>query len=170
MNSGRKEFKRSLPKLVANLALVLVFGAAGVILPPILGGIFAGADFYAWLGLTIVAGAFLVRVLFSILVLGDEASRSFLRRLGVRERVSRIRVLKDFAFIVATLLATAAIFPFLETCGTVGSTTQAGVTVAAIAVILLFVYDVGRTSYQIFQEKANKMADWIIERPDREVE
>jgi len=170
VNSIRKEFKQSLPKLAANLALALAFGVMGIVLPPILGGVFAGAGFYTWLVLTIVAGAFLVRALFRILVLGDQATGLFLRRLGIQERASRTRVLKDFVFIVATLLATAAVFPFLETSSAAGSVLQMGITVVAIGVVLLFVYDVGRTSYQIFQEKANKMADWIIDKPNREAE
>lgn len=170
MNSVRKEFRQSLPKFAANLALALAFGVTGIVLPPVLDGVFTGAGFYAWLVLTIVAGAFLVRTLFSILVIGDKATGLFLRRLGIQERASRTRVLKDFAFIVATLLATAAVFPFLDTSGAVGNVLQTGVTIVAIGVILLFVYDVGRTSYQIFQEKANKMADWIIGRPSKETE
>jgi hypothetical protein len=170
VNSVRKEFRQSVPKLAANLALVLAFGVTGIVLPPILGGVFTGAGFYSWLVLTIVAGAFLVRTLFSILVIGDKATRSFLRRLGIQERASRMRVMKDFAFIVATLLTTAAVFPFLETSGEAGNALQTGLTIFAIGAILLFVYDIGRTSYQIFQEKANKMADWIIDRPNREAE
>ena len=170
MNAVRKEFRQSLPKLAANLALVLAFGVTGVVLPPILGGVFTGAGFYSWLILTIVAGAFLVRMLFTILVIGDKATGLFLRRLGIQERASRTRVLKDFAFIVATLLATAAAYPFLETSGTAGNALQTGVTIVAIGVILLFVYDVGRSSYQIVQEKANMLADWIIDRSHRETE
>jgi hypothetical protein len=170
VNSIQKEFKQSLPKLAANLALALAFGVTSIVLPQVLDGAFTGAGFYAWLVLTIVAGAFLVRTLFSILVIGDKATGLFLRRLGIQERASRTRVLKDFAFIVATLLATAAVFPFLETSGAAGNVLQTGVTIVAIGVILLFVYHVGRTSYQIFQEKANKMADWIIDRPNRETE
>lgn len=170
MNSIREEFKQSLPKLAANLASALAFGVMGIVLPPILSDVFAGVGFYAWMVLTIVAGAFLVRALFRILVLGDQATGLLLRRLGIREQASRARVLKDFVFIVATLLIAAAVFPFLETFGAAGSVLQMGITVVAIGAILLFVYDVGRTSYQIFQEKANKVADWIIDKPNKEAE
>lgn len=170
MNSTQKKPKQSLPGLAANIALALVFGTTGIVLPPILDGVFTGAGFYAWLVSTMVAGAFLVRALFRILVLGDHATGLCLRRLGMQEQASRTRVLKDLMFIVATLLTTAAVFPFLETSGAVGNVLQIGATMVTVGVILLFVYDVGRTSYQIFQDKANKMADWIIDRSSREAE
>lgn len=164
MNSVGKDFKHRLPKLAANIALALAFGAIGALSSVILSSVTEGFGFYSWLVLTLVGGVFLVRALFDVLTIGDKTVGLFMARLGIQQRLSKRRMAKDLICIIATILATAAIFPFLKTLGTVGTILQSVTTIAAIATIFLFVYDITRTLDQIFHEKASAVADWLVRK------
>jgi len=170
VNSVSKELKHRLPKLAANIALALAFGAIGALSSVILASVTEGFGFYSWLVLTLVGGAFLVRALFDVLTIGDKTVGLFMARLGIQQRLSKRRMAKDLICIIVIILITAAIFPFLKTLGTVGTVLQSVTTIAAIGTIFLFVYDIARTLYQIVHEKASVVADWLVHEPDEGIE
>lgn len=162
MNSVGQDFKQKLPRLVANIVLALAFGAIGVLSSVVLTGVAEGAGFYSWLVLTLVGGAFLVRALFDIVTVGDRTVELLLKRLGIPQQLFKRRLTKDLMIIIITILATAAIFPFFKTVGTLAIALQSATTVIVVGIIFLFVYDIARALYQIFQEKAKAVGERFV--------
>ena len=159
MNTLREEILYRLPKVVSNLGLALIFWVARYIVLVTLNTVNAEHVFLLQMGLLIVTWIFLVRALFNVLTVVDRLTESFLKRLGIKEGWSRQRIFKDTICIVAVLLVAAAIFPLFSKLSNFGPLLQEITTYATLGLILLFVYDVGRTFYRITEKKANSIAD-----------
>jgi hypothetical protein len=166
----REEIRFRLPKLVANLALALLFWVMSYIASMTLTTISNEAGFLSQLGLLLAAGLFLVRTLFDALTIVDKVTKSFLRRLGIKEEWSRKRILKDILYIVVILLVAAAIFPIFSNLSNSAPLLQQVTTYVALGLILLFVYDVGRTFYRITEKTANSVANRISNSNNRKGE
>jgi hypothetical protein len=161
VNTVRKEIRYKLPKLLANVALVLLFWTISQIALVTLNRVNTELAFLSQLCLLLAAGIFLLRTLFDALTIADKATRVFLRHLGIKEGWSRQRVFKDAIYIVATLLVAAAIFPLFSNLSNFGSLLQEITTYAALGLITLFVYDIARTFYRITAEKATSVVNRI---------
>lgn len=161
VNTVRKEIRYKLPKLLANVALALMFWTMSHIALVTLNSVSTELAFLLQIGLLLAAGMFLVRTLFDALTIADKVTGLFLRRLGIKEGWSRQRVFKDVIYIVAILLVAAAIFPLFRNLSNFGPLLQEITTYAALGLIILFVYDIARTFYRITEEKANSVANWI---------
>jgi hypothetical protein len=161
LSTVRQEIRYKLPKLLANLALALMFWTMSQIALVTLNSISAELAFLLQIGLLLAAGMFLVRTLFDALTIADKVTGLFLRLLGIKEGRSRQRVLKDTIYIVAILLVAAAIIPLFRNLSNFGPLSQEITTYAALGLIILFVYDIGRTFYRITEEKANSVANRI---------
>jgi len=161
VNTVRKEIRYKLPKLLANVALALMFWTMSHIALLTLNSVSTELAFLLQMGLLLAAGMFLVRTLFDALAIADKVTGLFLRRLGIKEGWSRQRVFKDVIYIVAILLVVAAIFPLFRNLPNFGALLQEITTYAALGSIILFVYDIGRTFYRITEEKANSVANRI---------
>jgi len=159
MNTLGEEILYRLPKVVSNLGLALIFWVARYIVLVTLNTVNAEHVFLLQMGLLIVTWIFLVRALFNVLTVVDRLTGSFLKRLGIKEGWSRQRIFKDAICIVAVLLVAAAIFPLFSELSNFGPLLQEITTYAALGLILLFVYDIGRTFYRITEEKANSVAN-----------
>ena len=161
VNTVLKEIRYRFPKLLANVALALMFWAMSHIALVTLNSVSTELAFLLQMGLLLAAGMFLVRTLFDALAIADKVTGLFLRRLGIKEGWSRQRVFKDVIYIVAILLVVAAIFPLFRNLPNFGALLQEITTYAALGSIILFVYDIGRTFYRITEEKANSVANRI---------
>ena len=159
MNALREEIRFSLPRLIANVALALFFAGMSYIVLWTLSSISTEIVFLLQIGLLLAAGLFLVRTLFDALTIVDNVTGLFLRLLGIKEGLSSQRVFKDTMYIVCILLVAAAIFPLLSNLSTFGPLLQEITAYAALGLILLFVYDIGRTFYRITEKKANSVAN-----------
>ncbi|MGD9130129.1 MAG: hypothetical protein PVH73_00970 [Candidatus Bathyarchaeota archaeon] len=157
----RQEIRYKLPKLLANVALALMFWTMSHIALVTLNSISSEITFLLQIGLLLAAGMFLVRTLFDALSIADKLTGLFLRLLGIKEGLSRQRVFKDIIYIVAILLVAAAIFPLFRNLSNFGPLLQEITKYAALGLIILFVYDIGRTFYRITEEKANSVANRI---------
>ena len=111
------------------------------------------------IGLLLAAGIFLLRTLFDALTIADNVTGLFVRLLGIKEGLSRQRIFKDIIYIVAIILVAAAMFPLFSNVSTIGPLLQEITTYVAVGLILLFVYDIGRTFYKITEKKANSVAN-----------
>ena len=160
MKTVTEEIRNRLPKILANVAVALMFLALSYIALWTLSDISQGIMFLLQIGLLIVAGIFLIRTSFDAQVIIDKATRAFLRRLGINEEWSRQRIFKDIIYIVSILLFAAAIFPLFRQINS-GSVIQEVTTYVALGVILLFVYDIGRTFSRITEKKASSVANRI---------
>ena len=159
MNAVREEIRYRLPRLIANVAIALAFAGMSYIVLWTLNSISTEIVFLLQIGLLLAAGIFLVRTLFDALTIVDNVTGLFVRLLGIKEGWSRQRVFKDTIYIVAILLVAATIFPLLSNLSTFGPLLQEITTYAALGLIILFVYDIGRTFYRITEKKANSVAN-----------
>jgi hypothetical protein len=161
VNAVSEELRNRLPKLIANVTITMVFLTMSFIVLWTLSGISTEIVFLSQIGLLLAAGLFLVRTLFDTLVIIDKATGLFVRRLGINDGCSRQRIFKDTVYVVAILLVAAAIFPLLSRLPNYGPLLQEITTYAALGLLLLFVYDIGRTFYRITEKKANSVANRI---------
>jgi hypothetical protein len=159
VNAVSEEIRYRLPRLIANVAIALVFLGMSYVVLWTLNSISTEIVFLLQIGLLLAAGLFLVRTLFNALMIIDKATGLFLRRLGIKEGWSRQRIFKDTIYIVAIILVAAAIFPLFSNLPNFGPLLQEITTYAALGLIILFVYDIGRTFYRITEKKANSVAD-----------
>jgi len=155
----REEISYRLPRLMANVALALFFAGMSYIVLWTLNSISTEIVFLLQIALLLVAGIFLVRTLFDALTVVDNVTGLFLRRLGIKEGWSRQRIFQDTIYIVVILLVAAATFPLFSELSNFGTMLQEITTYAALGLILLFVYDIGRTFYRITEAKANSVAN-----------
>jgi hypothetical protein len=109
--------------------------------------------------LIIISGIFLIRGLFNSLTIFDHLTKSLLKRLGIKEAWSRERILKDMAYIIAVILVAAALYPVLNSVSHFEQVLQQITTYFTLGLILLFVFDIGRTFYKITEKKANSLAN-----------
>jgi len=161
VNAVSEEIRYRLPRLIANVAIALAFAGMSYIVLWTLNSVSTEIVFLLQIGLLLAAGIFLVRTLFDALMIIDKATGLFVRLLGIKEGWSRQRVFKDTTYIVAILLVAAAVFPLLSNLSTFGPLLQEITAYAALGLILLFVYDIGRTFYRITEKKANSVANRI---------
>jgi hypothetical protein len=166
VNTLRKEIRYKLPKLLANVALALMFWTMSYIALLTLNNISTELAFLLQIGLLLVAGMFVIRTLFGVLTIADKVTALFLKHLGIKEGWSRQRVFKDVIYIVAILLVAAAIFPLFRNLPNFGPLLQEITTYAALGLITLFVYDIARTFYRITEEKANSVVNRISNSSD----
>jgi uncharacterized membrane protein len=161
MTKLREEILFNSPKVVSNLALALLFWVARYIVLITLGTVNAEFVFLLQMGLLIVTGIFLIRASFNTLSIVDKLIGSFLNRLGIDDVWSRQRIFKDTMCIIAVLLVAAAVFPLLNSISAIEPLLQQIITYAGLGLILLFVFDIGRSFYRLTEKKANSMANRI---------
>jgi hypothetical protein len=155
----REEIYYRLPKVVSNLALALIFWVARYIILVTLSPVNPEMVFLLQMGLLIVAGIFVVRALFNTLTVVDKLTGSFLGRMGINDGWSKQRIYKDTMCIVGVLLVAAALFPLFDMLPDIQSTLHQVTTYGALGVMMLFVYDIGRTFYRLTEQKANSVAN-----------
>ena len=168
MNTVREEIRFRLPKLIANVAIALVFVGMNYTVLWTLNSISTEITFLLQIGLLLAAGIFLVRTMFDVLAIFDYVTGLFLGLLGIKEGLSRQRIFKDTIYIVAILLVAAATVTLLSKTSHFGPLLQEITTYGALGLILLFVYDIGRTFYRITEKKANSVANRFSDSNDEE--
>jgi hypothetical protein len=154
--------KNRVSRLIANVSIAAVFaGMSYIVLWTLNTAISTEIVFLLQIGFLLVAGIFLVRTLFDALTIVDKVTGVFVKRFGINEGLSRERIFKDVIYIIAILLVAAALFPVLNGLPNFGSLPQEITSYVALGLILLFVYDIGRTFYRITEKKANSVANRI---------
>ena len=159
MHTLSEEIRFTLPKMIANTVIALVFWVMSYISLMTLYSINPEIAFLLEIGLLLGAGIFLVRTLLGTLTVINKVTGLFLRRLGIKKGWSWQRISKDSVYIVVIFLVTAALFPLFSNLSNFGAFLQEITTYISMGLILLFVYDIGRTFYRISEEKANSVAN-----------
>jgi hypothetical protein len=162
------EEKYRVSRLLANGSIALVFAGMSYVVLWAPNSISAEIVFLLQLGFLLVAGMFLVRTLRDALMIVDKVTGSFVRRLGIKEGLSRQRIFKDITYIVAILLVAAALFPLFQSVTNFGPLLQEIISYTVLGLIVVFVYDIGRTFYRITENKANSVANRISNSNNRE--
>jgi hypothetical protein len=153
--------KYRVSRLVANGSIALVFAGMSYVVLWASNSVSAEIVFLLELGFLLVAGMFLVRTLFHALMIVDKVTGSFVRRLGIKEGLSKQRIFKDTTYIIAILLVVAALFPLFQNVSNFGPLLQEIISYMVLGLIAVFVYDIGRTFYRITEKKANSVANRI---------
>lgn len=161
MNALSTEIRNSFPKLIANGAIALTFLITSYIILWTLNGIKIEIVFLLRIGFLLAAGIFLVRVLFNALTILDKVTGLFVKLFGINDGLTRQRIFKDTIFIITILLITAALFPIISQLQNSITFLQQITTYVALGLILLFMFDIGRTFYRITEKKVNEVTNRI---------
>ena len=164
MKNKGEEIRRRLPRLVTNVIMAIIFWLISVFVPPTLEtftvpGINISASTLVWILTIIILGIFLIRALSDALVLGDVITDVFVKRLGVKEERSPKRAAREFAYIIIIVLIVTAVAPLLDQVQDFGFYLSTATVYIGLALVILFLYDIGRIVYTIIEEKADSFAD-----------
>ncbi|MCW4031055.1 MAG: hypothetical protein NWE80_01685 [Candidatus Bathyarchaeota archaeon] len=161
-----EEIRRRLPRLVTNLIMAIIFWIISAFIPPtlpnlIVPGINIEASTLVWLLTMAITAIFLIRALTHALVLGDVLTDLIVRRLGVKEEQTSKRAARELVYIIVVVLIVTAVSPLLAPIQDVGYYLSTATIYIGLGLIILFIYDIGRTIYKIIEAKAESFADYF---------
>jgi len=170
--STSEELRRRLPRLTMSLVMTVIFLIVSAIVPSTIGeidlpGLNLKADFLVWFIAMVIAVLFLIRALSDAMVLGDIVTDIFVKRLGIKQKVSPKRAFRDFIYIIIVILVAAGISPVLSEVGNFGSTLRNITTYVALGIILILIYDIGRILYRIIEQRAGSMAERLAKMAEK---
>jgi p-aminobenzoyl-glutamate transporter AbgT len=116
-----------------------------------------------WLLTMVIMVIFLIRALTDALVLGDVLTDVLVRKLGVNEEKASKRAAREFVYIIVIVLIVTAVSPLLATVQDVGYYLSTATVYIGLGLVILFIYDIGRTVYKIIEEKAESFADYFAQ-------
>jgi len=166
-----KEVKMRLPRIVINLTVAFLFWIIsqvgpifvkgltipGISLPPPLDTVSS----LVGLASTFIAMIFLVRAISDILFFADLSAEIVVRSLGIKERKPLKRIARDLTYIILTLLLATAASPLLSSIPQVGGYLMVIVSLSALGIFLILIYDIGKVVHGVLHEKTRRIADWI---------
>ncbi|TRO46581.1 hypothetical protein E2P60_04945 [Candidatus Bathyarchaeota archaeon] len=166
MKDKREEIRQRLPRLVTNLIMAITFWLISAFIPPTLPSIVVpGIDIEAstlfWILTMFTMAIFLIRALTDALALGDVLTDAITKKLGVKEEQASKRAARELVYIIAIVLLVTAVAPILLNIQDVGYYLSIAITYIGLGLIILFIYDLGRTIYKIIEEKAESLADYV---------
>ena len=166
MKDKREEIRRRLPRLVTNLIMTIIFWIISAFIPPtlpslIVPGINTEASTLVWILTMIITAIFLIRALTDALALGDVLTDAITKRLGVKEEQASKRAARELVYIIAIVLVVTAVSPLLLNIQDVGYYLSTVTVYIGLGLVILFIYDIGRTVYKIIEQKAESLADYV---------
>lgn len=170
MSSVKDEIRRRVPRLTMSLVIGVVFTIISIVvqqtaeLTPLseiqIPGLEQNAASVLSLITVVIAAIFLIRALSDALVLADITTDIFVRRLGIKEERSPKRAARELMYIIVIILVVTAISPFAKTVGgDIGIWLTLSMIYIALAIIIILIYDIGRTLYRIIEKRAESFAD-----------
>ena len=170
-----KETRRRFPRLAISLVMAVIFWIVSIIVPPTMGdvdipGLILKAEFLLYIVTTVITYVFLFRALSDALILGDILTDIFVKRLGIKHKLSPKRALRDFIYIVIVILVATALSPILSEIGNFGSMLRSITAYIALGIILILIYDIGRILYKIIEQWAESVAEHLTKMLERSKE
>jgi len=169
--SIRSEVRRRLPRILINVIVAFLFWIISQIGPLFVKGIiipginlpppFNTVSSIIGLTATLVMILFLIRAVSDILFFTDVSTEIFLKTLGIKEKRPLKRAARDITYIILTLLLVTAASPILSSIPQVGGYLNAILSISALGIFLILIYDIGRVIHEVLSEKTRRMADWI---------
>ena len=169
--SIRNEVRRRLPKILINVIVAFLFWIISQIGPLFVKGIiipginlpppFNTVSSIIGLTATLVMILFLIRAVSDILFFTDVSTEIFLKTLGIKEKRPLKRAARDITYIILALLLVTAASPILSSIPQVGGYLNAILSISALGIFLILIYDIGRVIHEVLSEKTRRMADWI---------
>jgi len=172
MKAKGDEIRRRFPRIVMNLVMAVIFWIIDIFVPPTVSGIVVpglntNADLLIWIVTTVVMAIFLIRALSDALVLGDILTDIVVRRLGIKEERSPKRAARDLIYIIIIILVVTAVSPVLTCIEQIGYLLTTITTYIALGLIIILIYDIGRILYRIIEQKAELLADRLVQTAER---
>jgi cation transport ATPase len=152
------------PKLITGFTVAGIFLAVGFVSSQVVGGFSNYHGLLVWTAFFVVSILFLIKTAFEAVTIGDDAVKSLLNNVGVCEVKARDRILKEIMYMIIAILATAAVFPFLNHMGDSRVWLQVAGTYILLAIVIVFIYDIGRTLHQASRRRAKRVTDWIVDQ------
>jgi len=148
--------------------MAIIFWIISVFIPPtlpslLIPGINTEASTLVWILTMIIMAIFLIRALTDALVLGDVFTDVITRKLGVKEETASKRAAREFVYIIAIVLIVTAVSPLLANIQDVGGYLSTATVYIGLGLVILFIYDIGRTVYKIIEQKAESFADYVAQ-------
>jgi hypothetical protein len=109
----------------------------------------------------LIAVIFLIRALSDALFLGDILTDIIVHRLGIIQERSPKRAARELIYIIVIILIVTAATPILGTFveGDLGFWIQSLITYVALGIIIILIYDIGRTLYRVIELKVESFAE-----------
>jgi SNF family Na+-dependent transporter len=166
MKDKREEIRRRLPRLVTNFIMAIIFWVISMFIPPtlpniVIPGIGTEVSFLVWIFTIAITAIFLIRALTDALALGDVLTDAITKKLGVKEEQASKRAAREIVYIIAIVLIVTAASPLLLNIQDVGYYLSTATVYIGLGLIILFIYDIGRTVYKIIEEKAESLANYV---------
>ena len=173
MNRGsmKRELRRRLPRILTNAAAAFLFWVIGQIGPFFvkdlpLPGIsmpppFNSISSIIGITATLIATIFIVKAILDGLFFVDLSAEIITRFLGIREKKPLKRIGRDTVYILLALLITAASSPILSSIPNIGGYLTTAISIIALGIFLVLIYDIGMVIRDVLRRKARRMADWI---------
>ena len=170
------EIRDRAPRIVVNSITALIFWFVSLVAPGFVGGItvpgigvwpYNDAGWLVWAAATFMGLVFLVRALSDILVIVDIGVEVTVRRLGIKEDRPLRRVARDLVYILLTMLLAAAAIPYIRYIPQFGDLLTTIISFTALGIFLVLIYDMGKTLYNVLEEKTRAFAGWLAGMAER---
>ena len=162
--------------MVTNMIMAVIFWLMSVFIPGtlpslIVPGINTEASTLVWILLIVILAIFLIRALTDALVIGDVFTDVLTKKLGVKDETASKRAAREVVYIIAIVLVVTAVSPLLLGVQEVGYYLSTATVYIGLGLVILFIYDIGRTVYRIIEERAESLADYFTQaRQDKSSE
>jgi len=157
-------------RIVVNLTMAFIFWIISQVGPRFVEGItipgvniepYNSAEWIVWITAALIEIIFLIGAASDISIFIDILTRILVRRLGIKEKRPLKRIAGDSAYILLAILLAAILNPVVASIPQVGGYLTVIISLAALTIFLILIYDIGRTLYTALQEKTQNVADWI---------
>lgn len=171
MEEWRTELIKRIPRLVFNALVALLFYLMSITMPTLVSGItlpgitirpFNDLGWLMWASLFVVSMAFAANALYHLVKLIDPIVSSFTSKLGIRPDPAK-RVLQDITYILMAIVVSEALSILAEGVLGYSHLIRAAISVVALVVIIIMIYDLSKNVYEYIEEKIEAVVDKLLE-------
>lgn len=175
----KEEVRARFPRLTMSLIMTIIFLVISLVISntreisPLneitIPGIEGGVITIVWIVTLVITTIFLVRALSDALVLIDILTDIFVKRLGIKEKISPKRAARDLIYIIVVILIVTAASPIVGSLeGDAGSWLTTIIIYIGLGIIIILIYDIGRIFYRIIENRAEALADSLSKIAEHE--
>ena len=175
----KEEIRAKFPRLTMSLIMTVIFLVISHVISitressPLnqiaIPGIEGGVITIVLIVTLVITAIFLVRALSDALVLIDIMTDIFVKRLGIKEKISPKRAARDLIYIIVVILIVTAASPIVGSIeGNVGSWLTTIIIYIGLGIIIILIYDIGRIFYRIIESRAEDLADRLSKIAEQE--
>ncbi len=150
----------------------LFFFVMSEIIPPIAEGAripgieiepFNNASWVLKVSLLTASAVFAVRVIYDVIVVIDTIADMLVERLGSRRVTPARRIMRDITYMLLIIILAEASVPVFKPIPVVGPYLNLAVSLAALLLLIILAYDIGKTVYRFVERKVDVVSEKIID-------